>query len=254
MAGIPLSDDYPVRRIPAITYLLIAANVAVYLLSPLSGIAAWYGTEVAERSCSMELYLLQWAAIPVELLSGEQLTGASDCSGADFTKIPWVSAITSMYLHGDVMHLLSNMVYLFVFGTVVEDRLGRVRFLCLYTAAGIIAAYAFAITEAGTQTPLLGASGAISGVLGAYLVVQYRSKVTTLVFFVIPLRLPGWALVATYFALQYYLYVSVSLYPGSDESGVAYAAHVYGFIVGTVAGWLMHRIRWRSGTRLSDVY
>ncbi|MBB4930826.1 membrane associated rhomboid family serine protease [Lipingzhangella halophila] len=254
MAGIPLSDDYPVRRVPAVTYLLITANVAVYLLSPLSGVATWYGTDMLERACAMELYMLRWAAIPVELLSGEQLTGAAECASADFTKIPWVSSITSMYLHAGVAHLLGNMVYLFVFGPVVEDRLGRVRYLCLYTAAGVLSAYAFAITEAGTEIPLLGASGAISGVLGAYLVVQYRSKVTTLVFLVIPLRLPGWALVATYFVLQYFLYVSTSMVPGSEESGVAYAAHVYGFIVGTVAGLLMHRIRWRSGTRLSDVY
>src|SRR5690625_4135349 len=136
MAGIPLSDDYPVRRVPSVTYLLIVANVVVYLISPLSAIATWYGTDLVERACSMELYLLRWAAIPAELLSGEQLTGATQCQGAGFTKIPWVSSITSMYLHGDVVHLLSNMVYLFVFGPVVEDRLGRVRYLCLYTAAG----------------------------------------------------------------------------------------------------------------------
>ncbi|RNL86364.1 rhomboid family intramembrane serine protease [Halostreptopolyspora alba] len=254
MAGIPLSDDYPVRRVPAVTYLLITANVTVYLLSPLSGLAVWYGADMVERGCAMELYLLRWAAIPVELLSGEQLTGATECAGADFTKIPWLSSITSMYLHGDVVHLLSNMVYLFVFGPVVEDRLGRVRYLFLYTATGVLSAYAFAMTEPGAEVPLVGASGAISGVLGAYLVVQYRSRVTTLVFFVIPMRLPGWALVATYFVLQYFLYVSTSLFPGGEESGVAYAAHVYGFIVGTVVGLLMHRIRWRSGTRLSDVY
>ncbi|WP_046471021.1 rhomboid family intramembrane serine protease [Allosalinactinospora lopnorensis] len=253
MAGIPLSDDYPVRRVPAVTYLLIAANVTVYLLSPLSGIATWYGPDLLARACAMDVYLFRWAAIPAELLSGEQLSGATDCPGSDFTKIPWVSSITSMYLHGDVAHLLSNMVYLFVFGPVVEDRLGRFRYLGLYTVAGILATYAFAITEAGAEVPLLGASGAISGVLGAYLVVQYRSRVTTLVFFVIPVRLPGWALVGTYFVLQYYLYISISLFPGG-ETGVAYAAHVYGFIAGVIGGLLIHRTRWRSGTRLSDVY
>ncbi len=254
MAGIPLSDDYPVRRVPTVTYLLIAANVAVYLLSPMSALAVWYGGDIPSRMCSLELYLLRWAAIPSELLSGEQVADATRCPGADFTKVPWVSSLTAMFLHGDTAHLLSNMVYLFVFGPVVEDRLGRFRYLMLYTASGIAATYAYAISVAGAETPLIGASGAISGVLGAYLAVQFRSRVITLVFFVLPVRLPGWVLVGTYFVLQYFLYISISLFPGEDDTSVAYAAHVYGFIAGIVGGLLIYRIRWRAGTRLSDVY
>lgn len=253
MAGLPLSDDYPVRRVPAITYLLIAANVLVYLTSPQSTMATWYGGEVAQRVCAMELYTLHWAAIPKELLSGEQLTGVSQCPGADFTKIPWISAVTSMFLHAGVGHLLSNMVFLFVFGPCVEDRLGRLRYLGLYLFTGIVACYGFALSEGPAMVPMVGASGAISGVLGGYLVVQFRSRVVTLVFGVIPVRLPGWLVVGTYFLLQYLLYVTSSLFPGPDSS-VAYAAHVYGLVAGLLVALLLYRIRWRAGARLSDVY
>ncbi|GAA3734479.1 membrane associated rhomboid family serine protease [Spinactinospora alkalitolerans] len=252
MAGIPLSDDYPVRRVPVVTYLLITANVAVYLLSPLSQIAVWYG-DVFSRACAQELYLLHWAAIPAELLTGDQLRGATECPGADFGKVPWLSTLTSMFLHGGVAHLLGNMVYLFVFGPCVEDRLGRLRYLGMYLVSGVIACYGFALSEGPIEVPMVGASGAISGVLGAYLVVQFRSRVITLVFGVIPVRLPGWVLVGTYFVLQYLLYVSLSLFPGEDTQ-TAYAAHVYGFVAGVVGGLLIYRIRWRAGARLSDVH
>ncbi|MUL40936.1 rhomboid family intramembrane serine protease [Streptomonospora sp. PA3] len=253
MAGIPLSDDYPVRRVPTVTYALITANVLAYLLSPLSLLAVWYGTADLPRECAVEHYFLRWAAVPVELLGGAQVEGSGSCPDPGHTKVAWVSALTSMFMHGGALHLVGNMVYLFVFGPVVEDRLGRLRYLGLYLVSGLVATYAFALTQASAEVPLVGASGAISGVLGAYLLVQHRSRVVTLVFIVVPVRLPGWALVGTYFILQYFLYISMSAYPGA-ESGVAYAAHVYGFIAGMLGALLMHRIRWRSGTRRSDVY
>ncbi|MDA2814160.1 rhomboid family intramembrane serine protease [Nocardiopsis sp. RSe5-2] len=254
MAGIPLSDDYPVRRVPAVTYLLIAANVAVYLASPMSLMAVWYGGDLGARICAVDHYIFRWGAVPLELFTGEQAASSAPCPGEPAATAPWLTVFTSMFLHGDALHLLSNMVYLFVFGPVVEDRLGRVRYTGLYLASGAVATLAFALTDPAAQVPLVGASGAISGVLGAYLVVQFRSRVITLVFFVLPVRLPGWALVGTYFVLQYVLYISVSLYPGAGETSVAYAAHVYGFVAGAAMALLIHRIRWRAGTRLSDVY
>ncbi|RCV54144.1 rhomboid family intramembrane serine protease [Marinitenerispora sediminis] len=254
MAGIPLSDDYPVRRVPVVTYLLIAVNVGVYLLSPLSQMAVWYGAEPLARACAVDVYIMRWAAVPAELLSGRQLADPSQCAGADFHKVPALSAFTSMFLHGSALHLLSNMVYLFVFGPCVEDRLGRLRYLGFYLVSGIVACYCFALGQgAEASVPLVGASGAISGVLGGYLVVQFRSRVITLVFGVIPVRLPGWVLVATYFVLQYFLYVSLTLFPGADTQ-TAYAAHVYGFVAGVIGGLLIYRIRWRAGSRLSDVH
>ncbi|TDQ52504.1 rhomboid family intramembrane serine protease [Actinorugispora endophytica] len=256
MAGIPLSDDYLVRRVPVVTYSLVAVNVLVYLLSPMSMLATWYGADPGARLCAVDLYLLRWAAVPAELLTGQPLgaeAGAfTDCSG-EVAKWPWLSSVTSMFLHGDSLHLAGNMVYLFVFGPCVEDRLGRFRFLAIYLLTGVVASYGFALSEGPVEVPLVGASGAISGVLGAYLIVQFRSRVITLLLGFLPVRLPGWMLVATYFALDYFLYLSLSLSP-DGQNPVAYAAHVYGFVAGLLAGLLVYRVRWRAGARLSDVH
>jgi membrane associated rhomboid family serine protease len=183
----------------------------------------------------------------------DQAAPLTEACGAIGGKSVWLSVFASMFVHSGPMHVIGNMVYLFVFGPVVEDRIGRVRFLALYLATGLAAAYAHALTDPAGTIPMVGASGAISGVLGAYLVVQFRSRVTSLVFGVVPMRLPGWALVGSYFAFQYLLYVTTSNAPGAGSS-VAYAAHVYGFIAGVIAGLAVYRLRWRSGTRLSDVY
>ncbi|WP_017614344.1 rhomboid family intramembrane serine protease [Nocardiopsis salina] len=254
MAALPLNDDYPVRRAPVVAYALIAANVLVYLASPQAATAVWYSADQFERVCEIQDYFMRWGAVPAELTGSVALAEpvSEHCPQIEGKSV-WFSLFSSMFVHGGAAHLLGNMVYLFVFGPVVEDRIGRLRFLALYLATGLAAALGQALSEVGGQVPMVGASGAISGVLGAYLVVQFRSRVTTLVFVVIPMRLPGWALVGSYFVLQYLLYVTGSDSPGED-SGVAYAAHVYGFIAGVVLGLVVYRLRWRSGTRLSDVY
>ncbi|MFD7368649.1 rhomboid family intramembrane serine protease [Nocardiopsis alba] len=254
MAALPLNDDYPVRRAPVVTYGLIAANVLVYLLSPQAATAVWYPADMLERFCAVDAYFMRWGAIPDEILGraalAEPLT--PECGGIEGKSV-WFSVLSSMFLHGGAMHLLGNMVYLFVFGPVVEDRIGRLRYLLLYVLTGVVAVYGHALVDMDGGVPMIGASGAISGVLGAYLVVQFRSRVTTLVFGVVPMRLPGWAVVGSYFALQYLLYVTSSTAPGGG-SGVAYAAHVYGFIAGLIAAPVAFRWRRNSGTRLSGAY
>ncbi|WP_028649658.1 rhomboid family intramembrane serine protease [Nocardiopsis sp. CNT312] len=254
MAALPLNDDYPVRRAPVVAFTLIAVNVLVYLASPLATTAVWYPSDVVGRYCAIDDYIMLWGAVPDEMLGRAALAPppTPECGGLD-GKAVWLSVFTSMFLHGGAAHLLGNMVYLFVFGPVVEDRIGRIRFLVLYLLTGVAAAYGYALTSTEGTAPMVGASGAISGVLGAYLVVQFRSRVTTLVFGLVPLRLPGWAVVGSYFAFQYLLYVTTSNTPGSG-SNVAYAAHVYGFVAGAAVGLVVYRLRWRSGTRLSDVY
>lgn len=254
MAAIPLNDDYPVRRVPVVSYTLVAVNVLVYLVSPQAATAVWYPADMVGRFCAIQDYFMYWGAIPAEILGRvDQVPHAVPECGELDGKPVWFSVVSSMFLHGGAAHLIGNLVYLFVFGPVVEDRIGKVRFAALYLLTGVAAAYGFALTDVGGTMPMVGASGAISGVLGAYLVVQFRSRVTMLVFVVIPMRLPGWAVVGSYFALQYLLYVTTSNAPGA-ESGVAYAAHVYGFIAGLLGGLVVYRLRWRSGTRLSDVY
>ncbi|NKY98651.1 rhomboid family intramembrane serine protease [Nocardiopsis alborubida] len=254
MAALPLNDDYPVRRVPVVSYTLVAVNVLVYLVSPQALTAVWYPADMFERFCAIQDYFMYWGAVPAEITGRTDLVphAVPECGRLDGKPV-WFSVFSSMFLHSGPGHLIGNLVYLFVFGPVVEDRIGKLRFTGLYLATGVAAAYGFALTDVDATMPMVGASGAISGVLGAYLVVQFRSRVTTLVFGVIPMRLPGWAVVGSYFALQYLLYVTTSGAPGAG-GGVAYAAHVYGFVAGVVVGLVVYRLRWRSGTRLSDVY
>jgi membrane associated rhomboid family serine protease len=150
-----------------------------------------------------------------------------------------------MFLHGGWLHILGNMLFLWVFGNNVEDRLGRLRFLVFYLFCGYVAAYGFAFGSPHSTATLVGASGAIAGVLGAYLVMFPRARVTSIVplaFIFIPLRLPAWAVLGGWFLLQW-LYSSGTAV--ASGAGVAYLAHVYGFVAGLVVALL---VRSRSGS------
>jgi membrane associated rhomboid family serine protease len=148
-----------------------------------------------------------------------------------YTKNAALSVLTAMFLHGGWLHLLGNMLFLFVFGNNVEDRLGRLKFLGFYVLCGYAAAYGFAFSQAHSTQPLIGASGAIAGVLGAYLVLFPRARVTTVVPFLLffPFRLPAWVVLGFWFLLQWAYSSGGTLAQGSD---VAYLAHVVGFAVG----------------------
>lgn len=237
MAALPVSDDHHLRRAPVVTYLLIAINVVMYLVSPVSGLLDWYGAGNA-RGCAQELFIVHYAAIPRELLSGHQVALSSlpidpRClpHAHGFHKTPWLSALTSMFLHGSTMHLLGNMLFFVVFGPRIEERLGHARYLAAYVAFGYIAAYGYAVTSPSSLAPMLGASGAIAGVLGTYFVLNPRGRVIAIVTLpFIPFRLPAWVLLGSWFVLQW-----VSL-RGDADSGTAYAAHLYGFVAGMLVG------------------
>ncbi|MGF1430736.1 rhomboid family intramembrane serine protease [Kitasatospora sp. LaBMicrA B282] len=234
---------------PLVTYLLIALNCLVFLAGP-SGIAPHYGATPAARACAAQHYQQQWGAVPAELLGNRPLTQvqlaglAPPVRGCPLLatphKVPALSALTSLFVHGGWLHLLGNMLFLFVFGAGVEERLGRVRFLLFYLCAGVLAAYGYAAAGGGTGPdalrPLVGASGAIAGVLGGYLRLYPRARVTTLVpfLFFLPLRLPAWLVLGLWFALQWW---SVR----QAGSGVAYLAHVIGFSFGFLALWVAAR-------------
>jgi membrane associated rhomboid family serine protease len=235
--ALPLYDNQPTRRAPLMTYLLIAANVVIFLLSPVASIGHQNETD-GQRKCEQVTFLLKYGAIPKEMINNRQepmpqeITDA--CHPPPFHKRPWFSALSSMFLHGGVAHILGNMVYLFVFGAATEDRLGRLRFLVFYLLVGFVAAYGFALTYPGSLTPLVGASGAIAGVLGSHLVLYPRSRTITLVLSFIPFRLPSWALLAQFFVFQWF-----SL--GDQQSQTAYVAHIYGFVAGMICGLLVRR-------------
>jgi membrane associated rhomboid family serine protease len=147
-----------------------------------------------------------------------------------------------MFLHGGWLHLLGNMLFLWVFGNNVEDRLGRLRFIAFYLLCGYVAAYGFALANANSPVPLVGASGAIAGVLGAYIVLYPRARVWSLVpiFFFIPLRLPAWLVLGTWFVLQWIYSRGFAV---SEGGAVAYLAHVLGFVTGVLLALPLRRHR-----------
>ncbi|MFI9272491.1 rhomboid family intramembrane serine protease [Kitasatospora sp. NPDC052896] len=234
--------------VPLACYLLVAVNCVVFLAGP-SGIAPHYGSTQVARNCAAQRYQQRWGAIPAELLSGRPLTAAQAAGAAPALpgcppvgtprKNPLLSVFTSLFVHGGWLHLLGNMLFLLVFGTGVEERLGRPRFLLFYLAVGALAGYGYALadsTDPQALQPLVGASGAIAGVLGGYLRLYPRARVTALVplLFFLPLRLPAWLVLGLWFAVQWW-----SVHQAGP--GVAYLAHVIGFSAGFLALWAASR-------------
>ena len=236
--AIPLYDSQPTRRVPVVTYALIALNVAIFLISPMAFLTHRSDLD-SERECAQVTFTLHYGAIPAELTSNRQLAVPGDivraCRPEPYRKTPWLSALTAMFLHANWLHLMGNMVFLFIFGAATEDRLGRWRYLLFYLGAGYVAAYGFALTYPGSITPMIGASGAIAGVLGSHLIMYPRSRVITLVLSILPFRLPAWVVLGQFFVLQW-----LSL-RAQDQSGVAYVAHIYGFMAGIAVGLLARR-------------
>ncbi len=242
---IPVHDVLPVRRTPWVTYALIAINVIVFLLTPASRTTGVQSTQLATL-CSQQAFYDRYAAIPREMVHGKtppevpngQVGVGPQGPGCVVTaptyhKEPWLSVLYSMFLHGGWLHLLGNMLFLWVFGNNVEDRLGRIRYALFYLVCGYAAAYAFALVQPNSTEPLIGASGAIAGVLGAYIVLYPRARVWSLVPFLlfIPLRLPAWLVLGLWFLLQWAYSAGFAV---SQAGDVAYLAHVAGFILGAL--------------------
>jgi membrane associated rhomboid family serine protease len=262
---IPVYDSNPTRRRPYVTWALIAVNVVAFLLSPVAR-GPIIGEPSTAQLCRQQAYFLEYGAVPAELTSNRPLdytygeaAGRDQCFrvAPDYRKRPWLSALTTMFVHGGWLHLLGNMLFLWVFGNNVEDRFGRLRFLLFYLGVGVIATYAFALTGPGSEQPLVGASGAVSGVLGAYLLLFPRAKVVSLVsfFFFLPVRLPAWLVLGLYFVLQAFYASGAGLAGGGT---VAYLVHVVGFLLGVaVVAALGRRLRppppaaprWAAGYR-----
>jgi membrane associated rhomboid family serine protease len=247
---IPVHDVNPVGRTPWVTYLLIAANIVVFLLTPASATEVTGAASLAQ-TCQQEAFYDRYAAIPSELVHNQPLALVPDgevvigdrgpgcvLAQPDYAKNPVLSALTSLFLHGSWLHLLGNMLFLWIFGNNIEDRLGRVRYLLFYLACGMAATYGFALTHADSTDVLIGASGAIAGVLGAYIVLYPRARVWSLVpvLFFIPLRLPAWFVLGLWFLLQW---VYTAGYAVSSAGSVAYVAHVFGFVLGALVALTM---------------
>jgi membrane associated rhomboid family serine protease len=251
---LPVHDLNPTRRTPWVTRLLLLANVLAFVLSPVA-LAPLLGSGSAASVCSQRAFFDQYAAQPNEVIgndaddsafTGEAARDAQGRAGCveqtppPYEKSPFLSVITAMFLHGGWLHLAGNLLFLFVFGNNVEDRLGRVRYLLFYLTCGVVATYGFSLPFASSDTPLVGASGAIAGVLGAYLVLFPRARVWSLLtfFFFLPVRLPAWVVLVSWFVLQYLYTTGAGL---SESTGTAYLAHVIGFLVGAALVWRLRR-------------
>jgi membrane associated rhomboid family serine protease len=211
---IPLRDDNPVRSRPVVTITLIVLCTLVFV----------WQLSLSPNGQQQAAYLFGF--IPAVLFGNAQLEGQ------------WIPAsatiVTSMFLHGSVLHLLGNMLYLWIFGDNVEDRLGRVRFIAFYVACGAVAALGQGVADPRSPVPMIGASGAISGVLGAYLVLYPRARVLVLLpllLIVTTVRVPAVVVLGIWFAGQ----LLSSLLAPSGSGGVAFAAHVGGFVAGILA-------------------
>ncbi|MDD1416756.1 rhomboid family intramembrane serine protease [Dolichospermum sp. ST_con] len=210
----PLYDENPTRITPYFTYGLIGMNVLVFL------------HEISLSNLQLEKFFQLYAVIPQELTinwSGE-----------------WTTLFTSQFLHGGWWHLISNMIYLWVFGNNIEDRLGHFKYLLFYLICGAIAALCQWFIGMYSTIPSLGASGAISGVLGAYLIWFPQARITTLVFlgfFVTTINIPALVIIGIFFVqnlISGFASLQAAAKMSVETGGVAYWAHLGGFIVGSI--------------------
>jgi len=212
---IPLRDENPTRTTPFVNHALVAINIAVFVYQ------TWLSFEVGPDATVG--FIREMAVTPSLLLSP---------SAWGQMPIPApLTLLTAMFVHGGLWHLAGNMLYLWVFGDNIEDMLGHVNYLMFYVACGLGAAISQVLIEPGSTIPMVGASGAIAGVLGAYLVLHPQAQVLTLVFLVIFIRimyLPAAVLLGIWFAIQLF-----SAFAGGG-AGVAWYAHIGGFLVGVL--------------------
>ncbi len=208
---IPLRDINPTERFAVVTFILIVLNSCVFLY------------EMTLGRIGGELFMQNFALVPAKLFASGPTAGQP---------VPVIATlITSMFLHGGFLHIAGNMLYLWIFGNNVEDAMGRFRFPVFYALCGLIAAFAHAYANRFSTVPMIGASGAISGVLGAYLLLYPRARVVTLVFFgfyVRTVQIPAMIVLGFWFALQF---LNAMLDSGS-HGGVAWYAHIAGFVAG----------------------
>ncbi len=220
---LPLRDNVPTRHRPWVTYGLIVVNVLVWVLYQVPDLDGSV-RELAYHPC--------------------EVNDSCAVVGQDWL----LTAFTSMFLHGDWLHLAGNMLFLWIFGNNVEDSMGHARYLVFYVLAGLAAVAlqtSFTLmtaSAAGAQIPNLGASGAISGVLGAYLLLLPRARILTLIAFFILRELPAWLMLGIYFALQLYL-ANFQLEHPPEDGGVAVFAHLGGALFGLLTVFLFRKRR-----------
>jgi len=222
----PLRDENPTLLTPYVTVALIAINVVVWIY--LEG--AGFSPDLLNQT------ICRYGIIPAVVThetGGHIGVMLGPGFGCRFGGLGWVTLLTSMFLHGSWMHIIGNMWFLWLFGNNVEDSMGHVRYLVFYLLMGLAAGYAQVFSAPGSPIPTVGASGAISGVMGAYLVLYPRIRIQTLFFFFIFIRIiavPAWLVLIEWFAVQV---LSGAANPRTG-GGVAFFAHIGGFVAGAL--------------------
>jgi membrane associated rhomboid family serine protease len=216
----PLKDNIPTDRLPIVTILLIAANVVVYFLLQHGGIG--HGPTNAS--------VIDYGAIPGEVTQEQRDQGPIAA---------YLTLVTSMFLHGGILHLAGNMLFLWIFGTNVEDAMSRIRYVAFYVFGGLAAIGLQIAIDPGSPVPTVGASGAIAAVLGGYILLYPRARIVTLVFiffFFTLIELPAFLMLGLWFLEQALVgAASVAQPTGGEDGGVAYFAHIGGFVFGLLA-------------------
>ncbi|MBE9018793.1 rhomboid family intramembrane serine protease [Chroococcidiopsis sp. CCALA 051] len=228
---VPIRDNVPTKIVPYVTYGLVAANILAFI----------YEADLPPQQLDGFFHL--FAVVPRELT-------ASFAGITVNQPVPeWITLITSQFLHGGLLHLGGNMLFLWIFGNNVEDRLGHVKYLIFYLACGVLAALAQWFFSQSSGIPSLGASGAIAGVMGAYILRYPTAEVLTLIplgFFFPAVRIPAFYFLGFWF-LQQAVYGVASLEArtniGMESGGIAYWAHAGGFLFGAVLGFLFGMLK-----------
>jgi membrane associated rhomboid family serine protease len=268
---IPLKDNLPTDRFPVLTVLFIVINVAVFIWQtqfPTDRELDQIGYSSVDQSA------LEYGAIPYRVThpdkdecfiggvpdsTGQQLQAEIVCEGTPGLRdaeraaeqgvapepLPldqaawWVTLLTSMFMHGGILHLGGNMLFLWIFGNNIEDSMGRGRFVLFYLLAGLIAVYAQSLLDTGATVPTIGASGAVAGVLGGYALLHPQARVLSLifiVFFVTLIEVPAYIILGIWFVLQFIPAIGQTAIPDiAGEGGIAYWAHLGGFVFGLAA-------------------
>jgi membrane associated rhomboid family serine protease len=243
---LPFHDDNPVKTPPVVTWIIIAACLGIYFL--------WQPSPFDETSDDV-VFNVENAAIPCEVVEGRPLdeaeidatyirgTTTESCGiddGRSQAYVPeknvYLSIFTSMFLHGGLLHIGGNLLFLWVFGNNVEEAFGKVGYVLFYLAGGVVATLSHVALNVDSSVALVGASGAIAAVMGAYLVLYPTARIRTLILFllILVLNLQAWVVLSFWFVLQFFT---------DPNEGVAWAAHVGGFVFGIVVGGLVKLAR-----------
>jgi membrane associated rhomboid family serine protease len=245
---IPIKDNIPTDRFASVTFTLILANVVVYLLAISHGGSFFSGPDLHEVVKYGAIpYALTHSGVHCGLLSaGQNAQLVCAHSHVPDTIPAWETVFTAMFMHASILHIAGNMIFLWIFGNNVEDAMGPVKYLAFYVVGGLAALGLQVAIGPNSTAPTLGASGAIASVLGAYIVLYPRARVYTLViiiFFVTVIELPALLMLGIWFAEQAVFGAANLTNPTGSGGGVAYFAHIGGFVFGLLTVRLLARAR-----------